>query len=241
MLKKGISVASKVVKPSVNKSVKLSAAEIIAKAHSGPTYACKRPIVWIDCEMTGLDHHNDTILEICCLVTDEKLKVLDEGYEGVVHHEQSQLDAMNEWCIIHHGQSGVSARAREATTTKEDVERELLTYLQKHMPKGVGILAGNSVHMDRLFMLKDFPKVVEYLTYRIIDVSSVMEAARRFCPSILEDQPKKKGAHTAKEDIMDSIAQMAYFKDTLFTIPIKDTIKDKETVGDSSSPSSSKA
>ncbi len=178
-----------------------------------------KPLVWIDCEMTGLDHVNDEIIEICCIVTDGKLKNLDtetkeQCYESVVHCPKEKLDAMDQWCLDHHGSSGLMDKVLASKKTKEQVEEELLNYLQKWIPeKRVGILAGNSVHMDRLFMLKDFPRVVQYLHYRIVDVSSIMEVARRHNPSLTAVVPKKEAAHTAKSDILESISQLQWYMD----------------------------
>lgn len=202
---------------------KLSATEIIRRAQEkvkDPKCDALKPIVWIDCEMTGLDHHNDTIIEICCLVTDKNLNLIDEqGYESVIHASKETMDAMSEWCVLHHGQSGLTEKVINSTKTREQVEQELLAYLDKYMNKGVGILAGNSVHMDRLFMLKDMPRVVDHLTYRIIDVSSVMEIAKRFNPTVANGRPKKKGAHTAREDILESIQDLVYYRGVYLKSP----------------------
>lgn len=208
---------SKVVK---NETKKLSASEILQKAQEkvkDPKHDASKPIIWIDCEMTGLDHHNDTIIEICCLITDKNLNLIDDvGYESVIHESKEKMDAMGEWCILHHGQSGLTEKVIESKKTKEQVEEELLTYISKYMNKGVGILAGNSVHMDRLFMLKDMPRVVDYLMYRIIDVSSIMEISKRFNPIVAASRPRKKGAHTAREDILESIQDLVYYRGVYF-------------------------
>ena len=202
---------------------KLSATEIIRRAQEkvrDPKCDALKPIVWIDCEMTGLDHHNDIIIEICCLVTDKNLNLIDEeGYESVIHASKETMDAMNEWCVLHHAQSGLTEKVIKSTKTREQVEQELLAYLDKYMNRGVGILAGNSVHMDRLFMLKDMPRVVDHLTYRIIDVSSVMEIAKRFNPTVANGRPKKKGAHTAREDILESIQDLVYYRGVYLKSP----------------------
>lgn len=232
MLKRAFSVFSRgsaAAKPVVQP--KLSASEIIQRAHEkvkDPKCDAKKPIVWIDCEMTGLDHKNDYIIEICCLITDKDLKLIDhKGYESVIHQDKKVMDRMDEWCVLHHGQSGLTEKVIKSKKTMEQVETELLTYLQKYMNKGVGILAGNSVHMDRLFMLKDMPRVVDYLTYRIIDMSSVMEICKRFHPLVAHSRPKKKGAHTAREDILESIQDLDYYRGVYF----KDTNEaTKETI-----------
>lgn len=177
-----------------------------------------KPIVWIDCEMTGLDHKNDQIIEVCCIITDGNLNVLDKDpsgnncYESVIHCDKSVMDSMNEWCIEHHGASGLTEKVIKSEKSKEQVENELLEYIKKFIPdRNVGILAGNSIHMDRLFMLKDFPKVIDHLFYRLIDVSTIMEVSRRHNPSLASVVPKKETAHTAKKDILESIAQLEWY------------------------------
>lgn len=214
-----ITKSTKTLKVGKDGENKLNASEILKLAQDkvkDAKHDADMPIVWIDCEMTGLDHKNDSIIEICCLITDKELKLIEEkGYESVIHQPKETMDNMNEWCILHHGQSGLTDKVIKSKKSKEVVEQELLEYLQKYMNKGVGILAGNSVHMDRLFMLKDMPKVVEYLTYRIIDVSSVYEISRRVNPLVASSRPKKKGAHTAREDILESIKDLVYYRGVL--------------------------
>lgn len=224
MLKRAFSVfsrGSKSQSKTASVSGSASASEIIERAHEKEVKDAKcdamKPIVWIDCEMTGLDHMNDSIIEICCLITDKDLKLIDEvGYESVIHQDKKVMDSMSEWCVLHHGQSGLTEKVIKSNKTMFEVESELLAYLQKYMNRGVGILAGNSVHMDRLFMLKDMPRVVDWLTYRIIDVSSVMEIAKRFHPLVANSRPKKKGAHTARADILESIEDLAYYRGVYF-------------------------
>lgn len=176
------------------------------------------PLVWIDCEMTGLDHQRDRIIEICCIITDGELNVVqDNCYESVIHCDRSVLDGMNEWCIEHHGASGLTKKVLESTKTKEQVEQELLQFIKRYVPNSrVGLLAGNSVHMDRLFMLKDFPSIVDHLFYRIVDVSSIMEVCRRHNPSLSKLAPRKDKNHTAKSDILESIEQLQWYRDHYF-------------------------
>ena len=185
-----------------------------------------KPIVWIDCEMTGLDHTKDRIIEICCIVTDGELNILDKDpvgskcYESVIHYDKAIMDSMNEWCIEHHGASGLTEKVINSTKTKEQVEEELLEYIKKFIPeKNVGILAGNSIHMDRLFMLKDFPKVIDHLFYRLIDVSTIMEVSKRHNPELASVVPRKEAAHTAKKDILESIKQLKWYMKHYLTAP----------------------
>lgn len=208
-------------RPFTTKRRSKSPSQIIAEAMSSTgKYDSLKPIVWIDCEMTGLDHKNDHIIEICALITDKNLKVLDEqGYESVIHYPKSVMDAMGPWCQQHHNGSGLTAKVVSSKKTLPQVEEELLTYMKKFMSPGVGILAGNSVHVDRLFLLREMPKVVNYMTYRIIDVSSIMEVAKRHNPKVEALMPPKVGAHTAKMDIMESINQLRFYRDVYFKSP----------------------
>ena len=188
-----------------------------------------KPIVWIDCEMTGLDHKSDHIIEICCIITDGNLNIVDDKdnncYESVVHYNKDVMDKMGEWCVEHHGSSGLTAKVLASSKTREQVEDELLAYIKKYIPdSNVGILAGNSIHMDRLFMLKEFPKVINHLFYRLIDVSTIMEVGRRFNPEIVAAFPKKETAHTAKKDILESIDQLRWYNEHYLKSP-KETAK----------------
>lgn len=173
-----------------------------------------KPLVWVDCEMTGLDHTKDRIIEICCIITDGDLKVVEDNcYESVIHYDNTVMDSMNEWCIDHHGASGLTKKVLESDKTREQVEQELLDFIKKYVPKPrVGLLAGNSVHMDRLFMLREFPKVVEHLFYRLVDVSSIMEVCSRHNPSLARVAPRKQQSHTAKSDILESIEQLRWYR-----------------------------
>lgn len=181
-----------------------------------------RPIVWVDCEMTGLDVQNDHIIEICCIITDGNLKIVDEaGYESTVYVPKKVLDNMNEWCVEHHTESGLVAKIlANPQQTLEKVQGELLAYITKYIDEPrKGVLAGNSVHMDKFFMMKEFPKVIEHLHYRLIDVSSIMEMGWRHNPDLMRCFPKKKGAHTAKSDILESIAQLRWYKENYLKSP----------------------
>ncbi|AAS51443.1 ACR217Cp [Eremothecium gossypii ATCC 10895] len=172
-----------------------------------------KPIVWIDCEMTGLDHTSDHIIEVCCLVTDGHLNPVDDGYESVVHASAAALAAMDAWCTQHHGASGLTARALACPKSAAQVEAELLAYIRRLVPRpGRAVLAGNSVHMDRLFMLRDFPAVVAHLSHRIIDVSSLAEVCARHNPALHAATPRKRAAHTARADILESIAQLRWYR-----------------------------
>ncbi|KAG5361809.1 Oligoribonuclease [Yarrowia sp. C11] len=170
------------------------------------------PLVWIDCEMTGLDQKNDVIIEICCLITNGSLKVLDKtGYESVVHCSKSKLDAMSPWCVKHHGASGLTKRCLESPKTMKQVETELLEYLKRHVRPKKGIVAGNCIHQDKIFLAKDMPRVHAYLHFRIIDVSSIKEVMKRHNPKMVKRMPYKQNKHTARSDIEESIGELKWY------------------------------
>lgn len=187
-------------------------------ANAHPT-ARKDALVWIDCEMTGLDPDSEAIIEIYCLITDGQLRLLDEsGWGTVVHQTRERMAMMDEWCTRVHGESGLTAAVIESTVTAQQAADGLLAYIQKHVPeKGVALLAGNSVHADRAFLRKDpYKKILDHLHYRILDVSSIKEAARRWCPQVATAAPRKRGLHKAREDILESIEEARYYKSAIF-------------------------
>ncbi|RMX89540.1 hypothetical protein D0869_00808 [Hortaea werneckii] len=190
-------------------------------------YACRMPesrsnapLVWIDCEMTGLDLSKDTIMSLACFITDAQLNLLDDtGYECVLQHTQEQLDAMGEWCQNHHGASGLTQACLNSTTTAETAATELLEYIQKFVPdRKQGLLAGNTVHADKAFLVQEpWRKVIRHLHHRILDVSAIKEAARRWAPEdSLKKSPQKKGKHEAKADILESIEEARYYRRVFF-------------------------
>ncbi|KAI6837081.1 ribonuclease H-like protein [Hortaea werneckii] len=185
-----------------------------------PESRSNAPLVWIDCEMTGLDLSKDTIMSLACFITDAQLNLLDEtGYECVLQHSQEQLDAMGEWCQSHHGASGLTQACLNSTTTAETAATELLEYIQKFIPdRKQGLLAGNTVHADKAFLVKEpWRKVIRHLHHRILDVSAIKEAARRWAPDdALKKSPQKKGKHEAKADILESIEEARYYRRVFF-------------------------
>lgn len=175
-----------------------------------------KPLVWVDCEMTGLDIEKDNIIEICCIITDGNLKIIDEkGYESTVYVTKEKLDAMGEWCVNQHGKSGLTAKVlANPDRTLDVVQEEVLNYIKSYIDEpNKALLAGSSVHMDKFFMMKEFPKVINYLHYRLIDVSTVMEVGWRHNPELMKLLPKKVGNHTAKSDILESINQLKWYRD----------------------------
>ncbi|KAH9871876.1 hypothetical protein J1614_006134 [Plenodomus biglobosus] len=187
----------------------------------------KSPLVWIDCEMTGLDTNNDTIMSLAVFVTDADLNLLDEeGYEAVIHHSKEQLDRMGEWCVRHHGQSGLTQSCIDSTTTAEEAAEGLLAYIKKYVPeRRTGLLSGNSVHADKSFLvLPPYNIVTDHLHYRILDVSSIKEAARRWAPKeVLKKIPRKQMLHEARADILESIEEARYYREVFFLNPTDTT------------------
>ncbi|KAH6625939.1 ribonuclease H-like domain-containing protein [Chaetomium sp. MPI-SDFR-AT-0129] len=176
-------------------------------------------LIWIDCEMTGLNPDTESILEIFCLITDGQLELLDRaGWGVVIHHTKERMSRMDEWCTRVHGESGLTAAAINSTVTPEEAADDLLAYIQKHVPeKGAALLAGNSVHADRTFLrMGPYSKVLDHLHYRILDVSSIKEAARRWCPRAAISVPRKQGLHKAKDDILESINEAKYYRSAIF-------------------------
>lgn len=179
------------------------------------------PYVWIDCEMTGLNPFKDRIIEICCILTDGKLNKLEpEGFEAVIHQPKEVMDAMGEWCTEHHGRSGLTQRVLESTQSLEDVNNSLMAYLKKYIDKpGTAVLAGNSIHQDRMFLLREFPQLIEYLHYRQVDVSSIKEVGERHNPGLIKKKPSKKGSHTARADVEESIEELRWYYNNYLISP----------------------
>ncbi|KAK4128286.1 ribonuclease H-like protein, partial [Parathielavia appendiculata] len=168
--------------------------------------------------MTGLNPDTDSIIEIFCLITDGQLALLDDGWGTVVRQTPERMAMMDEWCARVHGESGLTAAVIESTVTPQQAADGLLAYIERHVPeKGAALLAGNSVHADRAFLRKEpYKKVLDHLHYRILDVSSIKEAARRWCPQTASATPRKKGLHKARDDILESIEEARYYKLAIF-------------------------
>lgn len=170
--------------------------------------------------MTGLDVENDTILSIACYVTGPDLDLLDdEGFEVIIHHDEQALGRMGEWCTNQHAHSGLTAAALASEISAEKAAEDLLEYIQRFVkePKKA-LLAGNTVHADRAFLRKPpYKPVVRYLHHRILDVSAIKEAARRWSPlEVIKNSPRKKGLHDARADILESLEEARYYKTAIF-------------------------
>ena len=174
-------------------------------------------LIWIDCEMTGLDLGTDALVEIAVLVTDSDLTIIGDGVDLVIHATQPQLDAMNDFVRQMHTSSGLITEIPSGISLAA-AEEKIVEYLQSAgCEAGKSPLAGNSVYVDRNFIARDMPQLHNYLHYRTIDVSSIKELARRWYPKTYFAAPAKTGNHRALGDIRDSIAELAYYRQTLFT------------------------
>ncbi|WP_029252466.1 oligoribonuclease [Paraoerskovia marina] len=172
-------------------------------------------IVWIDCEMTGLDLDADVLVEVAAVVTDSELNVLGEGVDVVIRPPDAALDQMNDFVREMHTTSGLITEL-EAGTTIEDAQAQVLAYIRAWVPEaGKAPLAGNSVGTDRGFLERAMPELVEHLHYRIVDVSSIKELARRWYPRVYFASPEKTGGHRALGDILDSIDELRYYREIL--------------------------
>jgi oligoribonuclease len=174
-------------------------------------------LVWIDCEMTGLDLTSDVLLEIAALVTDSELTILDEGIDIVIHAEDDKLDSMIEFVRDMHARSGLTDAVRASTLSVEEAEAQVLAYVKQHVPDvRKAPLCGNSIATDRGFLALQMPELEGHLHYRMVDVSSVKELARRWYPRAYFASPEKNGGHRALADIRESIEELRYYRETVF-------------------------
>ena len=174
-------------------------------------------LVWIDCEMTGLDVSRDQLVEIAVIVTDADLVELDEGVNIIIRPEDlSILDGMDDVVRDMHTSSGLLDLIPSGVSLAE-AEAEVLAYVQQHVPEArKAPLAGSSVYVDRGFISRDMPGLDAHLHYRLVDVSSIKELARRWYPRSYFASPEKKGNHRALGDIRDSIGELRYYRDAVF-------------------------
>jgi oligoribonuclease len=174
------------------------------------------PLVWIDCEMTGLDLARDALVEIACIVTDSELNPLDAGINVVIKPPAEALDSMPEVVREMHTSSGLLA-ALPAGITLAEAQDLVLGYIRKYVPESRGVrLCGNSIATDRAFLARDMPELDTFLHYRMIDVSSVKELARRWYPRAYFASPEKHGGHRALADISESIRELRYYREVIF-------------------------
>ena len=177
----------------------------------------KNNLIWIDLEMTGLDTFNDVIIEIATVVTDKDLTILAKGPVIAIHQPDSVLDAMDEWNQSHHGSSGLIKRVKQSQYSMAQAEAETIAFLEKYVPKGASPMCGNSICQDRRFLAREMPKLEAFFHYRNLDVSTLKELAARWKPEILEGFSKKE-AHLAMDDILESIDELKYYRESILSI-----------------------
>ena len=176
-------------------------------------------LVWIDCEMTGLDLLADALVEVAVLVTDAELNVLGEGVDVVIKPGDDALAQMGDFVRTMHASSGLLDLLASGITMA-DAEEQLLTYVQEHVPEArKAPLAGNTIGTDRAFLARDLPALEGYVHYRNVDVSSVKELARRWYPRVYYQSPAKSGNHRALADIQESIEELRYYREAVFVPP----------------------
>jgi oligoribonuclease len=174
-------------------------------------------LVWVDCEMTGLDLHRDALIEIAALVTDSELRILDDGIDLVIKAPDELLESMQPVVQEMHAHSGLTDAVRASVVTVADAEQQVLEHLRKHVPDARTVpLCGNSIATDRAFLARDMPELDGFLHYRMVDVSSIKELTRRWYPRVYFSQPQKGLAHRALADIKESIRELRYYRGTVF-------------------------
>ena len=176
-------------------------------------------LVWIDCEMTGLDLGADALIEVAALVTDFDLNVLGEGIDLIIKPPAESLEQMNDFVRSMHVSSGLLEELESGIPMAEAEER-VLAYIKEHCPDGSRPpLAGNTVATDRMFLARDMPTLESFLHYRIVDVSSIKELSRRWFPRAYFQAPAKRGNHRALADIQESIEELRYYREAVFVAP----------------------
>lgn len=175
-------------------------------------------LIWVDMEMTGLEPETDRVIEIAIVITDNDLNIVAEGPVLVIHQPDQMMESMDPWCVKTHGNSGLTAKVKASTTTELEAEALLIAFIAEHVPKGVSPLCGNSVHQDRRFLVKYLPTLETWFHYRNLDVSTLKELCKRWQPAIAKGF-KKRGAHTALADIVESIDELKYYRDNFIQAP----------------------
>jgi oligoribonuclease len=182
--------------------------------------ALEQPLVWIDCEMTGLDPESEVLVEIAVIVTDGQLERIEEGPDIVISAPQDKLDAMVDVVAEMHASSGLTEEIAQSTVTVRQAEEAVLEFVRRWVPEpGTAPLAGNSVHADRAFLRRYMPELEAHVHYRNVDVSTVKELTRRWYPEVLESAPEKTGGHRALMDIRESIEELRWLRGAVFAEP----------------------
>ena len=190
-------------------------------------------LVWIDCEMTGLDLRSDALVEVAVLVTDSELAILDDGFDVLIAPPAGALEGMLPVVREMHVASGLLTALESTTTTLAQAGEQVLDYVRGHVPdRRKAPLCGNSIATDRGFLARDMPDLDDHLHYRMVDVSSIKELCRRWYPKVYYAAPEKHGSHRALADIQDSVAELRYYRSTIFTAePGPDTTAARAAAG----------
>jgi len=176
----------------------------------------KEPLVWIDCEMTGLDVTRDALIEVAVVITDADLNIVDPGIDVLITPPAEALEGMNDFVRQMHTSSGLLDELPSGTTM-EDAQQQVLDYIRRFVPTPKkALLAGNSVGTDKMFLEANMPLVIDHLHYRLVDVSSIKELAKRWYRKAFEEAPVKHGGHRALADILESIQELEYYRRVLF-------------------------
>ncbi|MGI9326248.1 MAG: oligoribonuclease [Pseudomonadales bacterium] len=175
-------------------------------------------MVWMDLEMTGLDPERDAIIEMATLITDSDLNIVAEGPVIAVHQSEATLALMDDWNVRTHGKSGLTQRVRDSKISATEAEATTLAFIQEHVSANSAPLCGNSIWQDRRFLARYMPTLESYLHYRLIDVSTLKELARRWAPKVYEGFAKQ-GAHTALADIRESIEELRHYRTQFIAAP----------------------
>ncbi len=185
------------------------------------------PLVWIDCEMTGLDLTTDALIEVACIVTDAELTPLGHGVSVVIKPSPKALESMGDFVRNMHVTSGLLSEL-DGGMTMADAQQVVMDYVKAQIGSVRAPLAGNTVGMDKAFLDRDMPDLMALLHYRVVDVSSIKELVRRWYPRVFFNAPAKTGGHRAMGDIEDSIQELRYYRETVFSPlpgPNSDTAK----------------
>jgi oligoribonuclease len=181
-------------------------------AAPAPLAKSDQNLVWLDCEMTGLDPERDRLIEIAVVITGPDLQPRIEGPVFAIHQSEAQLDLMDAWNKGTHGRSGLTERVRASTTTEAEAERQLLEFIGRYVPRNGSPMCGNSIGQDRRFLVKYMPQLEAWFHYRNLDVSTLKELARRWRPDVYASF-KKQQLHTALADVHESIEELAHYRE----------------------------
>ncbi len=176
----------------------------------------EKNLVWIDLEMSGLQPDRDKIIEIATIITDDQLNVLEQGPALVIHQPDEVLENMNDWCKEHHAKSGLTKEVKKSDITLEQAEERTLNFISQYCKKNKNVLAGNTIWQDRNFLYHYMPRIVDFMHYRLLDVSSIKEVVMHWYSQESEYKKNEESAHRALDDIKESIEELKYYREKFF-------------------------